>query len=492
MVMKTRKPGFSFLHDAIYRSGVRQRVVAGRVLPEPVVPLGSAGQWDERRCQFSTVLFDASEKLFRMYYLALGDEPECEEGHGPRAVVHRGISYITALRQCYAQSRDGVNWEKPRLGVVEYKGSKNNNILSLHGALPGKPLVIEDPEDGEHPHRFKMLLSNGGGASLAFSQDGIHWESFKGGANLYRCGMERGLEKSFDLFTQEPYGFIRDTLSPRKLYRVYTQASSGHPFWTRRTGMVASKDARRWKVHPRPLMGLPDGCAGISGQIHGLAVMIYRGYYVAFVHLCLPHPKTGWLAPRTHLAISTNGESFRIFEDDALIGLGPAGSWWEGGVTADSVLQASDEILCYFSGLKVKAAWDGNHQSQPRPEINTGLAKWDMDRLLAISLKPGFSEGYFLLPAMEIERDGGLETKINADLANTKTDLQLSLLHSDSRLVADGYGFGDFVLNKSDAANFSGKWAGRPLKAGSLVIPCFKLTGTATQLYSATFQARDA
>ena len=36
---------------------------------------------------------------------------------------------------CYAQSRDGVHWEKPSLGIYSYKGSKNNNILgfSVHG-----------------------------------------------------------------------------------------------------------------------------------------------------------------------------------------------------------------------------------------------------------------------------------------------------------------------------------------------------------------------
>jgi hypothetical protein len=28
---------------------------------------------------------------------------------------------------CYAVSEDGLHWEKPNLGLVEYNGSKENN-----------------------------------------------------------------------------------------------------------------------------------------------------------------------------------------------------------------------------------------------------------------------------------------------------------------------------------------------------------------------------
>ena len=30
---------------------------------------------------------------------------------------------------CYAESRDGIHWTKPELGLFEYQGNKNNNIL---------------------------------------------------------------------------------------------------------------------------------------------------------------------------------------------------------------------------------------------------------------------------------------------------------------------------------------------------------------------------
>ena len=30
---------------------------------------------------------------------------------------------------CYAESRDGIHWTKPELGLFEFNGSKQNNIV---------------------------------------------------------------------------------------------------------------------------------------------------------------------------------------------------------------------------------------------------------------------------------------------------------------------------------------------------------------------------
>ena len=47
------------------------------------------------------------------------------------AAVH-GEWYYTgsgARHLCYAEPGDGLNFEKPNLGLVEYRGSTDNNIL---------------------------------------------------------------------------------------------------------------------------------------------------------------------------------------------------------------------------------------------------------------------------------------------------------------------------------------------------------------------------
>ena len=52
------------------------------------------------------------EGRYRMWYLCMPRDDE-------RA------SYV-----CYAESADGENWERPELGLVEFAGSKANNIVA--------------------------------------------------------------------------------------------------------------------------------------------------------------------------------------------------------------------------------------------------------------------------------------------------------------------------------------------------------------------------
>src|SRR5262245_46547461 len=67
--------------------------------------------WEGKHAAYFTVFKDGER--YRLYYRGqAGDQGE-----------------VT----CYAQSKDGVRWEKPELGIVEHKGSTRNNIV-LTGA----------------------------------------------------------------------------------------------------------------------------------------------------------------------------------------------------------------------------------------------------------------------------------------------------------------------------------------------------------------------
>ncbi|MHC4675073.1 MAG: hypothetical protein ACYTBZ_21520 [Planctomycetota bacterium] len=85
---------------------------------------------------------------------------------------------------CYARSADGIHWEKPNLGVVAYKGSKDNNIIFGHGAagaMLGQDggMVFVDPT-APVDQKFRMLIRHpptGKEACHIFSSpDGIHWQ----------------------------------------------------------------------------------------------------------------------------------------------------------------------------------------------------------------------------------------------------------------------------------------------------------------------------
>jgi hypothetical protein len=81
----------------------------------------------------------------------------------------------------YAESRDGVAWTKPNLGIVDYHGSKANNLVGLH-RLEG--VVFQDP-NAPAAERYTYVTSakptkepaGQTGLYRYHSPDGLHWSS---------------------------------------------------------------------------------------------------------------------------------------------------------------------------------------------------------------------------------------------------------------------------------------------------------------------------
>ncbi len=78
---------------------------------------------------------------------------------------------------CYAESQDGIHWVKPDLGIVEYEGSKQNNII-VDGIGAGNimPVIDQNPACPRE-ERYKALagIKEEGGLFAYQSPDGIHW-----------------------------------------------------------------------------------------------------------------------------------------------------------------------------------------------------------------------------------------------------------------------------------------------------------------------------
>jgi predicted GH43/DUF377 family glycosyl hydrolase len=82
---------------------------------------------------------------------------------------------------CYAESDDTINWTKPNLGIVEFDGSKDNNILVVPPMTPNNKgihgsAVFIDPHAGSEDEKYKMTYCGPKSTTLAaVSKDGIHW-----------------------------------------------------------------------------------------------------------------------------------------------------------------------------------------------------------------------------------------------------------------------------------------------------------------------------
>lgn len=150
------------------RRDLVRRIHEGVSLPESV--LRSEKPWEgERVYVFGTVRYHPEKRLFEMWYVGLPSRGELltETAH-----VHvAGFKEGGATLQLYATSRDGKTWDRPSLGLHEFAGSKQNNIIFDLDS----PTVIVDPFEKDPAHRYKMVGASGANYYSATSADGLAW-----------------------------------------------------------------------------------------------------------------------------------------------------------------------------------------------------------------------------------------------------------------------------------------------------------------------------
>ncbi len=191
--------------------------------------------WEGNTCSHFTVFPDGD--LFRMYYRA----QDYDEVKG-RPNAHKFI--------CYAESDDAINWRRPSLGIFEFNGSSDNNIILnclQRTASNGAFAVFKDSNpDCPDESRYKAMALhrvNGRGLYPFHSADAVHWSLMKSAP-----GITQGAFDSQNLAFWDPV---------RMEYRVYWRYFTKERIRAIRTAV--SKDFLNW-TEPVELTypGAPD------------------------------------------------------------------------------------------------------------------------------------------------------------------------------------------------------------------------------------------
>ena len=112
--------------------------------------------------------------LYRLFYKAwnIALDPEKK-----RIVPSPGAT-------CYAESDDGIHWRKPKLGLVEFRGSKENNLILLDYQIgkmkvyAGYPAITKDENPAAGPdakYKSMWVTANPKGMLPFKSADGLRW-----------------------------------------------------------------------------------------------------------------------------------------------------------------------------------------------------------------------------------------------------------------------------------------------------------------------------
>ncbi len=108
---------------------------------------------------------------FRAWYRT-GNDPSVIVTPGSRETALDPVRYPDATT-AYAESVDGIHWEKPNLGLFEIDGSMDNSAIWMG---PGANMVpFKDPNPNvPNDERYKAIVRTHDLLALA-SPDGIHW-----------------------------------------------------------------------------------------------------------------------------------------------------------------------------------------------------------------------------------------------------------------------------------------------------------------------------
>ena len=307
---------------------------ARQILHHPIpgqIVLVNDQPWEGNGLNYVTVLRDGD--TYRMYYRT-----------GKYDVLNQFKS-ITPEVICVALSKDGVQWERPNLGLIEYQGSKDNNII----------MIKDDPKWLAAPHHFSPFLDPNPAAPTAERYKGT------GGLPLRAWVSEDGFD--WRLATREPI-VVRsyfDSLNCavwdplRAEYRVFSR--------TKRYGgrdVLVSRSQRFSEGYADPVT--LEYTPSRGGQLYTNQIIIYDRaphYYLGFptrieargmtpATKYLPEwefrqrrehasatlnndPGDGTAATEGLFMASRDGQHFRLYEEAfARPGLRTKGTWFYG------------------------------------------------------------------------------------------------------------------------------------------------------------------
>lgn len=373
----------------------------------------------------------------------------------------------------YAESDDGLKWLRPNLGLIEWQGSKDNNLL-FDGSGPAKQFdgfvtgldsvsVVRD-ESADPSKRYKMInhwesihcwddlvpglnrpqelhdrFWSHRAKYLTTSADGIHWDP-----NITWIKKAEGGDYC---------GVLRDERNGQWLFADRPTVGLGVGYF-RLAGLSASKDLYLWPEHLEQVM-FP--CAfedfGHRYEHHGWTPFNYGDQDLAVLELSIGgQPILGILCSHR------DGERWHILSyDTPLLQVGPKGA-------KDDTIVAVTRNAPFVVGDKLRFYYNGRSGSGDKPLERFGgifAAHLRLDGFAGMTVDP--------LALQRHKKPAALQTQM---LRVTQNDLQLNIakhgqtakvaLLDDSLTAMPGYDIPDCLPIGEDNVRATVRWKQRP------------------------------
>ena len=331
-----------FIDDHLVQETVRlvRRTHQPQKLPQPI--LGKAEPWHQQPLFFQKVIHDAAAGRFRMWY----------------NVKNPGADPFVCY--AYAESEDGIRWNRPNLGLVSVAGSTENNLIDAPLGHFSLFFVDDGPDFPDPSRRYKMGFYDAKGLFLAFSPDGFRFTPHPDNPVIPRdSGQVPDLSPGYVNIIGDIIDGCWDPLRKRYLLacKIEKDGYPGKPHyfyegWRRCVGMSVSDDFIHWKT-PWFIV-TPDPANGIE-EFYGFQPMIRGDFYIGFLRILrddLPADPEGavngigW----TELITSRDGETWTRYQETFIDRNHDAGTWDHAMAWVGDCLTVGDKDYVYYCG----------------------------------------------------------------------------------------------------------------------------------------------
>lgn len=402
----------------------------------PVVRRGNTGEPDAHRASlFGTVLY--IDGKFRMWYNA---SPEID------ASITLNDDFPALI--AYAESADGVNWDKPNLGLVEFNGSKANNLVELEGGGIFC-CVLYEPEADNPDQMYKMVLEKFYSRFTGWttereritgfftSPDGFRWEEISDNRLICQQLEVSTLYKFNQQYFLGGHQYRPTVALPESLdcgRVMVTWCSERFDAWPEERAisfykpMHTSKPDSSWdgeEVHMgAAVWSRGNVCIGVYGQWHApedgseAQVAVDLGLVVSNNGLHFREPAPGYSFLKRDQeqgwdreASAEDGENILLVQGNAFVNVNDKTYFWYTASTAGGNLLAVHE--------------------------NIGLATLRRDGFGYLSLTPEAMEGSLMTCLIELEQEACLY--LNAD-TGPQSEIKVELVMAGGLAALPGYG----------------------------------------------------
>ncbi|MHC4690787.1 MAG: hypothetical protein ACYS5F_14315 [Planctomycetota bacterium] len=405
--------------------------------------------WEKRFDNlYANVIYDEQENIYKCWYSPfIVDNSSKGMTLQQRKEEKYRAPYNREMAICYATSKDGITWVKPELGLVEFEGSKANNILWRGIRTPSKDKdkewsekdkeewsekdkeewsekdkgewsekdkeewlekekkdkdelwggphgtgIFKDLREPDPNRRYKALLKYGI-LSVAFSPDGIHWD------------------KAITCPEADSAGDTHNNAlwAPTLGKYVGITREWGKPFG-RQVARTSSEDFINWSKCEIVLEGLDE-----NYQTYAMPVFYHGDIYLGLVAIHAQETDRVW----TELTWSPDTIKWnRVLPGTPLI---PNSDGKEGDYDWGCVYAAAypvfleDEIRLYYGGS------DGHHNiwrngffclATLRPDGFAGYTQTDSNKPATITTIPINHGNKTLQISADVESNGYLKVKV--------------------------------------------------------------------------------